>query len=148
MVGEKWGACQMCAKFLSTPCSAATLARLLANLEIIEEKKLVANSAKLGKILDEQLESIKNELSDVIGFAPSVGLVGGLLMTKPGTKEPDYELAWNVINNCFHKGLLMFAPVGVGGGCVKIAPPLCITEGALKEGCGVIREAIKQAVRK
>jgi len=35
--------------------------------------------------------------------------------------------------------------VGVGGGCVKIAPPLCISEEAVKEGCEVIREAVKEA---
>jgi diaminobutyrate-pyruvate transaminase/4-aminobutyrate aminotransferase/(S)-3-amino-2-methylpropionate transaminase len=40
----------------------------------------------------------------------------------------------------------MFAPVGVGGGCVKIAPPLCINEEAVKEGCEVIREAVKEAL--
>ena len=127
----------------NTICCAAAL----ANLEIIEEEKLIENSAKLGKVLNEQLQSIKTEFSDVIGFAPAVGLVGGLLMVKLGTKEPDYDAAWNVINHCYRKGLLMFAPVGVGGGCVKIAPPLCMTEDALKEGCGVLREAIAETVR-
>ena len=67
-------------------------------------------------------------------------------MVKKGTKEPDYELAWDVVNLCFRKGLLMFAPVGEGGGCVKIAPPLCITEEAVKEGCSVVREAIDEAL--
>jgi 4-aminobutyrate aminotransferase-like enzyme len=67
-------------------------------------------------------------------------------MVKKGSKEPDYELAWDVIDRCFHKGLLMFAPVGVGGGCVKIAPPLCITAEAVEEGCQVIREAVKEAI--
>ncbi len=41
---------------------------------------------------------------------------------------------------------MMFAPVGFGGGSVKIAPPLCITEEAIKEGCSVIREAIKELI--
>jgi 4-aminobutyrate aminotransferase-like enzyme len=97
-------------------------------------------------VLQKNLQQIKSEFSDVIGFAPGVGLVAGLLMVKKGTKDPDYELAWNVINLCFQKGLLMFAPVGVGGGCVKIAPPLCISEEAVVEGCEVIREAVKEAV--
>lgn len=122
-------------------CSAA-----LASIGIIEREKLVENAANVGQVLHENLQSIKDEFSDVIGFAPSVGLVGGLLMVKKGSKEPDYELAWDVINRCFHKGLLMFAPVGVGGGCVKIAPPLCITAEAVKEGCQVIREAVKEAM--
>ncbi|MHC4074166.1 MAG: aspartate aminotransferase family protein, partial [Planctomycetota bacterium] len=92
------------------------------------QEGLVENAAKAGLVLQENLQQIKSEFSDVIGHAPGEGLVAGLLMVKKGTKEPDYELAWDVINLCFRKGLLMFAPVGVGGGCVKISPPLCITE--------------------
>ena len=64
---------------------------------------------------------------------------------KKGTREPNYELAWDVVYRCYLKGLLMFAPVGVGGGCVKIGPPLCITEEALNEGCDVIAEALKES---
>jgi 4-aminobutyrate aminotransferase/(S)-3-amino-2-methylpropionate transaminase len=96
--------------------------------------------------LQKNLQQIKGVFSDVIGFAPGAGLVAGLLMVKKGSKEPDYELAWNVVNLCFQKGLLMFAPVGVGGGCVKIAPPLCISEEAIQEGCEVIREAVKETL--
>jgi 4-aminobutyrate aminotransferase-like enzyme len=123
-------------------CAAA-----LANLEVIEQEKLVENSAKVGVVLQERLQVIKAEFSDVVGFAPGAGLVAGLLMVKKGTKEPNYELAWDVVNLCFRKALLMFAPVGVGGGCVKIAPPLCITEEAVREGCSVIREVLKELAK-
>lgn len=121
-------------------------AAVLASIEVIEEEKLIENAAKVGAVLQKQLQAIKGQFPEVIGFAPGAGLVGGLLMVKKGGKEPDYELAWNVVNLCFRKGLLMFAPVGVGGGCVKIAPPLCIGEEAVKEGCDVICEAIKESV--
>jgi 4-aminobutyrate aminotransferase-like enzyme len=40
----------------------------------------------------------------------------------------------------------MFAPVGVGGGCIKIAPPLCMSEEAVKEGCSVLREALAKSI--
>ncbi|MHC4166510.1 MAG: aspartate aminotransferase family protein [Planctomycetota bacterium] len=122
-------------------CAAA-----LASIEVIEQEGLVENAAKVGQVLRKHLQQIKSEFSDVIGFAPAEGLVGGLLMVRKGTKNPDYELAWNVVDLCFGKGLLMFAPVGLGGGCVKIAPPLCISEEAVTEGCQVIREAVKEAV--
>ena len=122
-------------------CAAA-----LASIEVIEREKLVQNAANVGSILREHLQKIKDEFSEVIGFAPSVGLVGGLLMVKKGSKEPDYDLAWDVVNLCFRKGLLLFAPVGVGGGCVKVAPPLCITAEAIEEGCEVIHEAVKEAL--
>ncbi|MHC4738654.1 MAG: aspartate aminotransferase family protein [Planctomycetota bacterium] len=122
-------------------CAAA-----LANIEVIEQEKLVENAAKLGPVLKEHLQEIKSEFADLIGFAPSQGLVAGLLMVKKGSKEPNYEMAWDVVNACFRKGLLMFAPVGVGGGCVKIAPPLCITKEAVEEGCDVISRAIAELV--
>lgn len=122
-------------------CAAA-----LANIEVIEQQKLIANAASVGAALQNQLQAIRNQFPDVIGFAPGAGLVAGLLIVKKATKEPDGELAWNVVNLCFRKGLLMFAPVGLGGGCVKIAPPLCITEEAVKEGCNVIREALTEAI--
>ena len=124
-------------------CAAA-----LANLEIIEEENLVANAKEVGIVLAEKLEEIQKEFSDVIGFAPAVGMVGGLLMIKKGTKEPDYDLAWEIIYNCYKKGLLLFAPVGVGGGCVKIAPPLCMDKEAMLEACQVLRDAVAESVAK
>ena len=42
----------------------------------------------------------------------------------------------NVIERCMEKGVLMFSPVGFGGGTVKIAPPLVITEEAILESVG------------
>jgi 4-aminobutyrate aminotransferase-like enzyme len=114
---------------------------------VLLEEKLVENAAKLGAVLKSKLEDIQKKYPKNIGFAPAKGLVGGLLIVKPGTKEPDYDMAWNIINRCFQKGLMMFAPVGLGGGCVKIAPPLCINEEALIEGCDVIAEAIKESIQ-
>lgn len=69
------------------------------------------------------------------------GLVGGLLLIVPGTLDPDADAAAAINEKCFQKGLLMFAPVGLGGGCVKIAPPLTTPEDALHEGLAVLAEA-------
>jgi len=122
-------------------CCAATL----ANIKTLEEEKLVENAANSGPILEKLLRQIKEQFPTVIGFAPAKGLVGGLLMVEKGTKKPNYELAWDIVHRCYLKGLLMFAPVGIGGGCVKIAPPLCIAEEALNEGCDVIGQALRES---
>jgi len=69
------------------------------------------------------------------------------MMRKRGTKNtPDGEIAFDVVRNCMEKGLLMFAPVGSGGGTVKIAPPLVSTRDAILEGLGVLDEAIGEAL--
>jgi len=142
-VMDLYGPNEMTSTHTGNPiCCAAAL----ASINVIEKEKLIENSAKVGKVLQKKLQAIKAQFPDVIGFAPGMGLVGGLLIVKKGTKEPNPGLAWDVVNLCYRKGLLMFAPVGVGGDCVKIAPPLCITEEAVIEGCDVICEAVKEAV--
>jgi 4-aminobutyrate aminotransferase-like enzyme len=142
-VMDQYGPNEMTSTHSGNPiCCAAAL----ANLEVIQSNKLVQNAATVGRTLASELKKIQKRFANVIGFAPSAGLVGGLLMVQPGTKDPNPDLAWQVIYNCFHKGLLMFAPVGMGGGCVKIAPPLNITKEALLEGCQVLSEAIEEAL--
>lgn len=70
----------------------------------------------------------------------------GIQAVKKGTKDPDPETAFSINEKCFHKGLLMFAPVGIGGECLKIAPPLVINEEALREGIGVLEEACDEVL--
>jgi len=67
-----------------------------------------------------------------------------LQMTQPGKKEPNHDLAHAIVERCFHKGLLFFCPVGAWGQTVKIAPPLTITEDALREGLEVLATAIDE----
>lgn len=123
-------------------CAAAAV----ANIEAIIEEGLVENSAKVGAAMLEELGRIKDEFPGKIGACHGMGLVAGLQMVKADGKEHDADLAWEVVYHCFRKGLLMFAPVGFGGGTVKIAPPLCISREAVLEGCAVIREAIKESI--
>ncbi len=81
-----------------------------------------------------------------IGWVDGKGLVAGVACVKPGTKDPDGELAWEVVNKCIQKGVLMFSPVGFMGSTVKIAPPLVINEEALLESIGVLEEAFCEAL--
>lgn len=113
----------------------------IENLKIINNEHLVEKAAALGKVLMPGLEKIQKKYPDVLGCLHGRGLVAGIQVVKKGTKEPDSEIAQKINEKCFHKGLLMFAPVGIGGECIKIAPPLIITEEALQEGLLVLEEA-------
>ncbi len=113
----------------------------IENLKIIQKENLVEKSAASGKILMAGLDRIRKKYPEVLGCLQGRGLVAGIQVVKKGTKEPDAEIAQKINEKCFHKGLLMFAPVGIAGECIKIAPPLVITEEALKEGLGVLEEA-------
>jgi 4-aminobutyrate aminotransferase-like enzyme len=100
----------------------------------------------MGELLDAGLRQIQQRHSSVVGRYSCRGLVAGLQMTQPNRKEPNHALAHRIIELCFQKGLLLFAPVGAWGQTVKIAPPLCINEEALKEGLEVLSQAVDEAV--
>lgn len=118
-------------------CSAAAL----ANIEVIEKENLIENAAKLHPILMEGCLRIQAASKGKIGHVSGCGLVVAMQFTKPGTTEPDSESAWKMVKAAYESGLMLFAPVGVGGCCIKVNPPLTITEDALREGLGVL-EAI------
>ncbi|MDY7009634.1 MAG: aspartate aminotransferase family protein [Planctomycetota bacterium] len=117
-------------------CSAAAL----ANLEVVEREGLIDNAAGLSPVLQEGCERITKAAGGKIGRWMSVGLVGALQFTRPGTIEPDPDLAWEMVNRAVQRGVMLFAPVGVGGCAVKICPPLLINEEALSEGIEVLEE--------
>jgi 4-aminobutyrate aminotransferase-like enzyme len=124
-------------------CAAAAL----ANLKKIVKEDLTGNAATLGAVLSDGLETIRQRHPEIIGRASARGLVGGLQMVRRGRKEPDPDLAFDVVERAFHKGLLMFAPVGAWGQTVKVAPPLTATRAALDEGLAVLAESVDEAVR-
>lgn len=122
-------------------CAAAAL----ASLKKIVDDDLTGNAARLGLVLERELSLLRKRHPEVIGHYSACGLVGGMQIVQPGKKEPNAALAHDIVERCFHKGLLFFAPVGAWGQTVKIAPPLTITEEALREGLAVLGEAIEEA---
>ncbi|MHC4986212.1 MAG: aminotransferase class III-fold pyridoxal phosphate-dependent enzyme, partial [Planctomycetota bacterium] len=126
--------------------SPLPVAAALASLDILSDQKLTERAAALGDVLNPELERIRQRFRDVLGHVSGRGLVAGIQVVRPGTKEPDGELALRINEACFRAGLLMFAPIGMGGACLKIAPPLVITESALREGVAVLEAAVGDAL--
>ena len=127
-----------------TPHSGSPIcvAAALANLRELKRGNYLENSRELGLVLRKRLNKIHSDYPEVCAHVSSRGLVGGILIVKPGTKEPDNETAVKINTSCFEKGLLMFAPVGKAGECIKIAPLFCITREALDESLDVLEESI------
>ncbi|MGZ5505666.1 MAG: aspartate aminotransferase family protein [Limisphaerales bacterium] len=129
------------------------VAAAIASVKKIKNDKLTENAARLGLILETGLRALQKKHSDIIGHVTATGLVGGVQIVKRGSgtsashKEPDHDTAHAIIEKCFHKGLLFFSPVGAWGQTVKIAPPLTITEEALRDGLAVLGEAIDEVVK-
>lgn len=122
-------------------CAAA-----LASVKKIIKDRLTENAAALEPVLFAGLKKIQARHPQVIGHLTARGLVAGMQIMKPGKQEADHDLAHAIVERCFHKGLLLFAPVGARGQTVKIAPPLTITREALEEGLAVLGEATDESV--
>jgi 4-aminobutyrate aminotransferase/diaminobutyrate-pyruvate transaminase/4-aminobutyrate aminotransferase/(S)-3-amino-2-methylpropionate transaminase len=119
----------------------------IESLKLVQAEGLVEHAAKMGDILLPELQRIQEAHAQTLGCMHGMGLVAGILAVKPGTKEPDPDLALRINISCLQKGVLMFAPVGVAGECLKIAPPLVINEEALRESIGVFGEAVVEVLR-
>ncbi|MEW5817172.1 MAG: aminotransferase class III-fold pyridoxal phosphate-dependent enzyme, partial [Spirochaetota bacterium] len=120
----------------------------IENLKIIRKENLPRRAAEMEKILMPGLARIREKYSAALGCLHGKGLVAGIQVVRKGTKEPDSETALSINEKCFQKGLLMFAPVGIGGECIKITPPLTIHEDALIESIGVLEEACDEVLAK
>ena len=123
-------------------CAAAAMASVRVTLE----ENLVEQSRRMGEILQPELRRIGQRFSKRIGAVHGKGLVASLHMVKPGSIDPDPDLAFDIIRRSVEKGLLMFSPVGYGGASVKISPPLVIQEEPLRESLTVIEEVLEEAI--
>ena len=126
--------------------SPVAVASAIANLEVIDKQNLVQNAATLGQALATGLNEIQQTCPQRLGCVRARGLVGGIQIVKPGTRTPDPDTAFLINESCFHKGLLMFAPVGISGECIKISPPLTTPQSALEEGLEVLAEVCAEVL--
>jgi len=122
--------------------SPLPVAAAVASLKVLQSRGLVAHAAAMGGVLMPELARVQAKYPAALGCLTGKGLVAGIQVVKPGTKEPDPQTAFRVNLECLYRGVLMFAPVGGAGECIKIAPPLTITEDALRESLGAFEEAV------
>jgi 4-aminobutyrate aminotransferase/diaminobutyrate-pyruvate transaminase/4-aminobutyrate aminotransferase/(S)-3-amino-2-methylpropionate transaminase len=123
-------------------CAAA-----LASIDLVLKENLTENARRMGDLMLRKLREVASRHPQ-IGCVDGKGLVAGVACVMPGTKDPDGDLAWEATRRSIEKGVLMFSPVGLGGGTVKIAPPLVITEEAILESVAAFEEAFAEALRR
>ena len=119
-------------------CAAAAL----ANIDLIINEGLPARAEKTGRLLHAKLDRIAAKHPEV-AFVHGRGLVAAVHFARPGTKEPDADLAFRIVESCVLQGLMLFAPVGHGGASIKICPPLIIEENAIEEGAELLDTIIE-----
>jgi 4-aminobutyrate aminotransferase-like enzyme len=111
----------------------------LANLEVIEEERLVEAAARTGARVLEELAKLELELPAIVHSVHGKGLFITVHLNRPETVEPDIALADAVAEEAVRRGVMLFT---TGRGCLKIAPPLSIELEAALEAVGVLRECL------
>jgi 4-aminobutyrate aminotransferase/(S)-3-amino-2-methylpropionate transaminase len=128
--------------------SPLPVAAAVANLKLLKEGSFLANALAMDSVLRDGLLGLQHRHPRQAGCVQSRGLVAGIQIVKPGTREPDPVAALALNERCFQKGLLMFSPVGVAGECIKIAPALDISRDALTEGIHTLGEAMEETLER
>jgi len=126
--------------------SPLPVASAVANIKAMREEKMVEHAAAMEPVLLKRLQEIKDKYPHRIGFVSGKGMVAGLQIVINGSTVGDSAAALAITEKCFQRGLLMFAPVGIGGMCVKICPPLVTPKDALIEGLDVLEEVCEEVL--
>ncbi|MFZ0548076.1 MAG: aspartate aminotransferase family protein [Candidatus Promineifilaceae bacterium] len=122
----------------------------LATLHIMQEEKLVENSARMGMLLGAKL---RNALADHpnVGDIRGRGLFYGIEFVQDKDSKTPFpasrHLAWDIWEKAFERGLIVYYSQGCADGrngdIIMAGPPLIINEAQIDELVALLTEAIK-----
>jgi adenosylmethionine-8-amino-7-oxononanoate aminotransferase len=121
----------------------------LATLQIMQQEKLVENSARMGMLLGAKLRSALSDHPHV-GDIRGRGLFYGIeFVQDKESKEPfpaARQLAWNIWEKAFERGLIVYYSQGCADGrngdIIMAGPPLIINEEQIDELVDLLTEAV------
>jgi len=117
-------------------CAAA-----LKTVELVERGYL-ANAAKVGAHFLDRLRELQTR-HDVIGEVRGKGLMIGMELIDPSTREPARALCDAVVTRAFHRGLLLLS---CGQSTVRFMPPLMIGEADVDEAMVLLEAVLAEAI--
>ncbi len=124
--------------FLGHPVGCAMA---LAQIAEIRRLNLCERSAKLGKILLTELDSIINSKFKIQNFARGLGLMAALELRRADGSPATAE-ALAAIKSLLHRGFILL-PEGEHGNIISFTPPLTISEAQLRRTVPALAEVLK-----
>jgi len=116
----------------------------IAAINILKSKSFLDKSVSVGLIIQNRMAEWKTKYK-VIGDTRGLGAMQLVEFVKDrNTKEPDMEVAMEVIKDAISHGLILIR-AGLYSNCIRLLPPIVITDEQLKEGLQVLEEAIERA---
>ena len=116
-------------------------AAALATIKTLRDLDLAARAQSIEARVMPRLSALKNECA-VIGDVRGRGAMIAVEFVEPGTTTPNAAATKAVIEYCTKRGVVVIS-CGTYGNCVRLLPPLIISDEQLDDGLGVFEEAIR-----
>jgi 4-aminobutyrate aminotransferase len=117
-------------------CCAAALATIT-----LLETELMQNAAQVGEFLKRELTQLSAK-HPLIGDVRGRGLMIGMeLVQDRSTKNPAKEKSQQLIQRCFHKGLLLLT---CGDSTIRFCPPLVISKEQIRTAVKILDEVLTE----
>lgn len=120
----------------------------VAALEVITEMStsaFIQHAAKIGQVMENRLMAWREKypiIGDVRGLGP-MRLVE--FVKDRSSRIPDPDLTLKIIRDAVSNGIILIR-AGLYSNCIRLLPPLVITEEQCHEGLDVLEAAIKRAI--
>ena len=114
-------------------CAAA-----LATLRVLKSERLGERAAEVGAQLLRRLKRLV-EQSDMVADVRGKGLLLGIELARPGTRDPlSREEMRSIFRDILGRGLLVMP----SGSSLRINPPLTLTSELADAGCDILEEVL------
>jgi 4-aminobutyrate aminotransferase / (S)-3-amino-2-methylpropionate transaminase / 5-aminovalerate transaminase len=120
-------------------------AAALAVLDVISDEGLVERAAAIGETLRSRMTGWQErwpQIGDVRGLGMMLALE---LVSDPGTKEPDADLATAVTEAAAANGLLLLKS-GIYSNCIRVLAPLVLSDAEVDEALAAWEAALETAL--
>ncbi len=116
-------------------------------LKILSSNEFLDRVNHIGNLIALRLEEWKSKYK-YVGDVRGMGAMRLIEFVKDrGSKEPDIELAMEVIKDAVSNGIILIR-AGLFSNCIRLLPPVVMTDEQLNEGLDVLEAAIQRAHEK
>jgi 4-aminobutyrate aminotransferase / (S)-3-amino-2-methylpropionate transaminase / 5-aminovalerate transaminase len=120
-------------------CSAA-----LAAIALMRDRDLAGAARHIGDVVLERLRALQAD-HPAIGDVRGRGAMCAFEVVRPGTTIPDPEVTGSIARTCHAAGVVVLT-CGTFGNVIRLLPPLVIGEDLLREGLGVLTDAVEASL--
>lgn len=111
-------------------------------IEMIRQPEFLARANEVGKRLRGHLEQIQREFPNLVGDVRGLGpMLAMELVQDPAAKTPNMDATARVTQETLKRGLITIR-AGLYSNCVRLLPPLNISDAEIDEAMGILKTAV------